>query len=112
MRILPPAYHLGKSRLLYLGRLLVHGPPELLGVITSSRNSYLCDNCIHSWLASLRQEIIRISAHCPVLGAFVDLSLLDLLNLMDFRMKVTSNPWSDKVKIVSENILDEWKYSP
>ena len=28
IRILPPAYHIRRSRLLYLGRLFVHGPPR------------------------------------------------------------------------------------
>ena len=30
---------------------------------------------------------------------------------MDFRMLVSSNSWSKHVKVVFENILDDWKYS-
>ena len=112
IRILPPAYHIRRSRLLYLGRLFIHGPPELLGVITASLHSYLFDNYTYSWLASLHQDLIWISARCPQFESFKELSLMEILHSIEFRMMLSSNSWSKHVKVVFENILDDWKYSP
>ena len=98
--------------LLYLGRLFVHGPPELLGVITASLHSYLFDNYTYSWLASLRQDLIWISARCPQFESFKELSLMEILQSIDFCMMLSSNSWSKHVKVVFENILDDWKFSP
>ena len=112
IRILPPAYHLRRSRLLYLGRLFIHGPPELLGIITASLHSYLFDNYTYSWLASLHQDIVWISARCPQFEPFKDLTLLEILHSMGFRMLLSSSSWSKHVKVVFENIFDDWKHSP
>ena len=71
VRILPPADHLRKSKLLCLGHLFVHGPPELLGVITSSLNSYLANNYSYSWLATLHQDLLWIAYGCPAFHFFL-----------------------------------------
>ena len=39
------------------------------------------------------------------------MSLFMLLHSIDFRMLVSSNSWSKHVKLVFEDILDDWKYS-
>ena len=68
--ILSPAYQLRKSRVLYLGRPFVHGPSEILGIITASLNSYHADNYSYSWLATLHNDLISFSSRCPAFVPF------------------------------------------
>ena len=70
IRILPPAYFLRRARLLYLGRFFILAPPELMGIVSASLDSYLANNCTYSWLAALHQDICWLSARCPALEAF------------------------------------------
>merc|ERR1712086_1141790 len=101
----PPAYHIRRSRLLYLGRLFIHGPPELLGVITASLHSYLFANYTYSWLASLHQDLIWISARCPHFEPFKELSLLEILHSMEFRMWLVRIHGRNTSKLFSKTYL-------
>ena len=100
VRVLRPADQLRTSRLLYLGRLFVHGPLELLGIITSCLTSCLVDNYSYSWLAALHQDLMRIASRCLFHFFLKSLSVISLTRC-EFRMLVSPISCPNHIKIAS-----------